>query len=533
MSIENSGLPYLDSLLGQYEALKEKPVYLTSKNGVVGFQQKPKFGTKRSDENNFEKNAQMLKDYIASIHKNPKILSTTQLEKLEEFQNWFNKLVVKVIVQKNRPNWFLRLFGKKTDIQKVYKTVSQCELGFIWKTTVEGKKVSPLRAHLEATFSKKQIKVEEYAKPITEAIKKDESLRSQVASFKTKFSENIKAIQMKSWKLLKADRGLQMGQKVGDEQVSMQTFRDEANKLVDTITLEMAKKMGLPEVKWSACGTVGWNSDVDTALLPGKGVILTPADASLYKSLRDMVHVSIFGGLSGVQLDTESYIPHIATLNTMKGADKLAGFTERFYTHEMANVCLQRYVSLAKHPEQYKESKEKDLAAIANKEHRTAMEAVYSSVEEVMTTINKEIWDIMLQRSGVTPAEYREMSQEKKEALVKTIMEAADITYKVSREAAVIPIRMKLATKSEEVEKRIRELEAKKPIDEVQLGALHLERNKIYILLNLLQDEGTMSQAEGTVTLFAEGGQIHQGTLKKMAKELKQQKVKKKKLLNP
>lgn len=532
MSIQNSNLPYLDSLLRQYEALKEKPVYLTSKDGVIGFQQKPKFGKRRSEENNFEKNAKKLKEYIATIHKNPNSLSTEQLKQLEEFQNWFNKLVVKVIVEKNRPNWFLRLFGKKTDIQKIYKTVSQYELGFVWKplaisSSVQGKQNNPLRMNLEATFSKKHIKVEDYAKPITEEIKKDESLQSQVISFKTKFSGNIKTIQMKSWKQLKADRGLQMGQKFGDEPVSMQTFRDEANKLVDTITLEMAKKMGLPEVKWSACGTVGWNSDVDTALLPGKGVTLTPAEASLYKSLRDMVHVSIFGGLSGVQLDTESYIPHIATLNTMKGGDKLAGFTERFYTHEMANICLQRYISLAKHPEQYKESKEKDLAAIKNPEQKAAMEAVYTSVEEVMQAINKEIWDIMLQRSGTNPAEYKIMSEDRREALVKTIMEAADITYKLSREAAVIPIRMKLATKSEEVEAEIRQMEAKKPVPQAELSALHLERNKIYILLNLLQDEGTMSQAEGTVTLFAEGGQIYQGTLKKMAKELKQQKVRK------
>lgn len=347
-------------------------------------------------------------------------------------------------------------------------------------------------------------------------------IQSKVSDFTNKFPENMQTIKNQSWNELKAERGLSMTKPVGNESTSMADFRDAANSLVDEITTEIGRELGLPKVEWSACGTVGFDSDVDTALkTPADGI--NSNDACLYKTIRDTVHTSIFEGLSGVQLDTESYIPHPSELNTAKNISSSQESHQKYTTHEMTNIALQRYESLAQHPEKYEESKLSDINSISNPQQKEAMKVIYEQVEVFMNFLEENISDKILEQHTI-PKEG--LSSVEKKAAANEIIKKDPQAYKNAREITIIPLRMALAKECGAIEGKIKAKEQQlggknAPESEVmELDNLHLERNKVYTLLALLQDQGTHSQAEGKVTLFQEGGQIHAGMQKKAKKQV-------------
>ncbi len=86
------------------------------------------------------------------------------------------------------------------------------------------------------------------------------------------------------------------------------------NTAVDEVTLAIGQDAGCPNAFWGVCGTVSAFSDVDTAII---GKSLSPSDANIYIIARNAVHTCALGGHSGIQLDTEPYIPHSAKYNTL------------------------------------------------------------------------------------------------------------------------------------------------------------------------------------------------------------------------
>lgn len=406
------------------------------------------------------------------------------------------------------------------------------------KPSAENISTSDRKSNVVEILSKNHTDVQALSSAFKQEFSQNTLIQGKINFFKENFSENINTVQKQSWNELKAERGLDMTKPVGDESASMADFRDAANTLVDEITTEIGRELGLPKVEWSACGTVGFDSDVDTALkTPKEGI--NSDDACLYKTVRDTVHTSIFDGLSGVQLDTESYIPHPSELNTTKNLSNSQESRQKYTTHEMTNIALQRYESLAQHPEKYQESKLSDINSISNPQQKEAMKVIYEQVEVFMEYIEDEIADKVLEQNNIPKDGLNSVD---KRAAANEIVKKDPQAYKNAREITIIPLRMALAKKCGAIEGKIKAKEKQLEGNHVagsevmKLDNLHLERNKTYTLLALLQDQGTHSQAEGKVTLFKEGGQIHAGkqkqAKKQVSKKIKQSSALHRKVLN-
>ncbi|NGX46530.1 MAG: hypothetical protein K940chlam2_01722, partial [Chlamydiae bacterium] len=362
---------------------------------------------------------------------------------------------------------------------------------------------------------------------ISTFISHDPNIQKQIDTFTQEHPEKIATIKENTWNDLKAQHGSNMTQSSDRDGISLEEFRGRANQLIANLTADIGKQLGLSSITWSACGTEGYDSDVDSNLI-GKDVTTQGAiqEAALYKTIRDAVHTHIFGGTSGVQLDTESYVPHAAKLNfSSKLTSKDAQTT--FHTSEMANVVLQRYASLGKHPAVYQASKQIDLDSIQNPDHREAMEILYSQVESAMTKIDNLVNRKMLEQHGITA--FKQMNNAEVKIAAKQIIKNDPHAYKNAREAAFVPLRIELGSMCQNISEQIasKEGQLEKVMQHPQsagtsietlnkeIEELNAKQQKIFTLINFLQDEGTNTEAEGKATLLQSGGQVHAGKLKK------------------
>ena len=103
---------------------------------------------------------------------------------------------------------------------------------------------------------------------------------------------------------------------IEEDGLSYEVFRKEVVDVVTDITLAMVRELGFSDPgRYSATGTPGWNSDVDTVYLAASDV---PEEVQMItKTLFDMIFLEEFGALPGFLFDTESYLNHAAmALNT-------------------------------------------------------------------------------------------------------------------------------------------------------------------------------------------------------------------------
>ncbi len=370
---------------------------------------------------------------------------------------------------------------------------------------------SDAKTRVKRLLSQNHKNVQQAAAELKDQFADNPSIQQKIERFEQKYAKNMETIRNQSWSELKRERGIGMTRKVGDEPVSMDEFRTAANALVEEITAEIGEELGLDKVTWSASGTVGYNSDVDTVLIPSKEGI-GKSDICLYKSIRDLVHVFVFGAPSGTQLDTESYIPHPSELRTRESLSNGSNALSRYQTHELANVVIQRFESLKRHPEEYERSKEKDLKGISDTELRAVMHKLYSQVECFMGYMDSLINEKVLEQHDI-PTE--QLSDGEMKEIAGKIMKENPRAYKNAREAVILPLRISLAEECGRIEEKfLAKLallgeKAASSSDVSEMDELLLELNKGVMLLALMQDEGTHSQAEGKATLFQEEGQIH------------------------
>ncbi len=329
-------------------------------------------------------------------------------------------------------------------------------------------------------------------------LSKRNDLQNKINFFLEEYSYHIAWVKKFSWNELKDDLGDKMMLPLEGIDGSLEDFRGKANSLVDQLTIAIGKEVGLSEAEWIAVGTKGYSSDVDITL---KMVYKPPhiEEVVLYKTLRDCMHFYVFGGLSGDQLDTESYMPHPAEIDLAQYLSPTA--QPIFQTGEKASVLLQRFLSLHNHPDQYTLSKQMDLNSISNPEERKALEMLHDQIEIMMQILGCKICEKL---------------QEKV------------LKYKEARELAFVPLRIQLGERCSEIQGKI-EQEFKKmdaltkqgySHDEgmnvkTELDNLHLELQSILMIIAILQAEGTISVAEGKATILEEGGQVHAGTLRK------------------
>ena len=324
-------------------------------------------------------------------------------------------------------------------------------------------------------------------------------LQQKITGFQKQFSAHIGLITTCSWNDLRQTRQSKLLEPVDGSSHSLMDFRKDANSLLNDLVFELGKEVGLPMVTWADYGTSGYKSDVDITLkIPG--LLPNIEEVVLYKTLRDCLHTYVFGGLSGVQLDTECYYPHPAELDLSQYLHS-HNARGRFVTGEKVSIVMQHYVCMQHMVQEYEKSKKRDLDAINDSGEREAMVLIYAQVEELMEDLRDKI--AQKQRSGVS--------------------------YKEARELVYIPMRMQLAAHCTRLQQQI-ETCCKKVInldsavedanstaesrlngrgDKNELDELYLELQRQLIVVTLLQNEGTLSVAEGKSTLLEEGGQKH------------------------
>lgn len=363
-------------------------------------------------------------------------------------------------------------------------------------------------------------------------------IKEKIDVFSKKHKEKIELIKSKSWNQLKQELNIEMARKKDPE--SMEEFRELANALVNEIVSEACKDLGLPEVGWTSCGTAGFNSDVDTAMYSKGGLKLTQEEAYTIKFLRDTAHCFVFGGLSGIQLDTESYTPHPALNDTAK----LLAFSEtqqQFTTTEYAMVLMQAKRGFQGDEKKWNEFCNRELNSILDPNQRETVSKILKEIENWDESMERDVLKEILKNfqhnhSEEFPLEIDQMSLDEIKTHSNSIMQQDPFAYKRASLNCRVPLMMRIAEKTGNLESKMQGLEKKlhqsnhSSEGEISNMALTLEIDKLLIeidilskLLNCLQDEGTFSQSEGNVTLFREKGQIDAGNMAKSPKKFKQE----------
>lgn len=332
-------------------------------------------------------------------------------------------------------------------------------------------------------------------------------LKDKVNEFLSAYPDHGTLIRKSSWRELKGTLREGMVTPREGTNSSLADFRTAANKFINDRISELGRKLGLPKAVWTACGSPGYDSDVDvTVQIDNNSSNIK--DAVFYKTLRDLFHVYVFGGSSRDQLHTESLIPHAAQINIF--AELHSPIAQQYFqTGEKASVVLQQLqhnIGLHRNPTEYQKSKQRELDAIAQPSEKEAMQRLYEQVEALMARLDRKI-----------------------EETCRTLPE--DTPYDEVRELVYIPLRLELAERCSNVQQRIKEYSAHPKLartsDELFVcdnkmcegmpqgeEALYLELQKLLIMVTILQNDGTISVAEGKATLLEEGGQMHANVVK-------------------
>lgn len=399
----------------------------------------------------------------------------------------------------------------------------------------EAREADSYQEELKSILKGKYSSSQERSKAFIAAARKNSAVEKKFKELETlrdKYPNCATIISHSTWKQLVKERELGMTKPQLEEEISLEEFRAIMNAAIDGVAITIGNEAGCAQGVFGSCGTVSYNSDVDIAIM---GQELTPADANLYTSARNETHTAIFDGHSGPQLDTEAYIPHPANYDTINSLSSNQEARARFTTCEKANVILQYYVSLSAHPNEYLEAKQSYLNNISDTEHREGMTKLFEQVEALMTYINLEIYKEILLENGYDPTIISQKTdQEITEMAHHTTDQATSgykMAYKNARENVTTQMRAQMGEKIQKLENKIHTLaklseniSGNDPQSQrshlAELDDLYNKRNEMFSVMNILQDEGTNSQAEGKATLFQENGQMHTQAKQKAIKDL-------------
>lgn len=386
------------------------------------------------------------------------------------------------------------------------------------------KKPEELKSELKAVLCTKHANIQDRSKAFMHVALQSPVVKEKFQNLevlKMKYPNSTKAIQTNSWKQNCSERGLGMTKPHGDEEVSLEEYRTLMNAAIDEVAVAIGKEAGCPNAFFGACGTVAYNSDVDTAII-GKG--LTPVDANIYASARNEVHTAALGGHSGPQFDTEAYIPHPAKYNTSGSLSGNPQAHAQFIACEKANVALQYFVSLGAHPEEYQKAKNDYLQGTTDAAHREGMTIIFSQVEALMDHLEMQISTEILLQNDYSPDQVKSMSDHDIQESASHIRHDKPESYKEARENVIPQIRTSIGEMVKIIDQKIEGLvKLNSTLRQEQIGqldSLHNQRNEVFSIMNILQDEGTNSQAEGKITLLQEGGQMYVGAQKKAVSQL-------------
>ncbi|MEX1012117.1 MAG: hypothetical protein WD595_06555 [Waddliaceae bacterium] len=328
-------------------------------------------------------------------------------------------------------------------------------------------------------------------------------------------------LKAKTWLKLKATAE---DGNIKAQREDMTNFRDEIVEQMTTTCLGLLKEMGYdPPGEFSATGTVGWNSDIDT-------VFIAPNDMPLEiqvltKTMFDLISHEALGGLPGPILDTESYVNHpgalLATEEKLSQSPKNQGELLKI---EWTAIALQTLVQVggdvkSSQWEKFKESTPDDWAL-----------TICKDAEEFITRIDNEITSAMFDQKGIDTSSIspKEQMDIKGELTNDGSYQLARLSYKMS---ALQKISQKIDTVTHSIKEKEKEILEKRninhPVDDLQSerDTLELKRAHLFTFVKFFEDEGYLTQGAFNKVCLKNEGQIHQSIVKKYKDERMQQQL--------
>ncbi len=327
----------------------------------------------------------------------------------------------------------------------------------------------------------------------------------------------------------------------------MDAFRKEAVGHVIAASLAAMKAMGFdPPGSYSATGTAGWKSDIDTVFFAPKGM---PEEfQTVQKLMFDMLFQGVFGAspplskgqaLPGELLDTSSYLNQagaaLATEKHMRTPAGKAGLAR--LELNAANLQMLRQCGGPSSPEweAYKESHIDEAATDALRD--TLLESFYDVEHferDVARAVNKQI--------AMDAGAYAEGMSEKEldEVVAKAMKEnpharkLAMMSYKssglieLSKQMDICKAQIAVLQKkcdSTEVEMCRPQQRVAWQKDYAQLEKLHLKLASLYLARTSFFDEAYNTQGAFTKVCFTFEGQIHQREVEKFQETLQEARI--------
>lgn len=318
---------------------------------------------------------------------------------------------------------------------------------------------------------------------------------------KEKHSEKITQLKEHGWHGMKGQANMT---EVGEDGTSYDQFRLDVVNGVQKLSLGIMEECGFKNPgKYSATGTPGWNSDIDTVYFAPEG--MSEEMQIVQKTLFDMIFLETFGGLPGNLFDTESYLSHAGMgLQTEKSLETPEGHAA-FTRLEMTGAALQM-VRQCGGPE----SEAWQAFKASHFEHagddvelKNALGEIFSDVEEFESHLNEQVERQVLRENGFL---------KESESLSRS-----EISEKCAEIVTEKPLALKLATMSYKAEGLVR---VSQEIDELQSSqggltpqARDVQKLKIASLSMLRTtffDEGYYAQGTFSKTCSNVTGQMHQ-----------------------
>lgn len=207
----------------------------------------------------------------------------------------------------------------------------------------------------------------------------------------------IQELKEKGWKSLKTERKEAMATDKQDGH-TIEEFRHLIVNAVTDLCVASMRAMGFDSPgKFTAFGTPGWDSDIDTAYEAAPGASVPEKFKILQKLMFDAIFYAKFAKSSGYLFDTECYVTHSgATNNTEIKLETLQG-QQLYSTLELNAATLQLVVQT---PEEERKPLIDELRGYVGEKLEGSLSAAFDQAEALDKLIREEIEKI--QRTGVS-----------------------------------------------------------------------------------------------------------------------------------
>lgn len=304
------------------------------------------------------------------------------------------------------------------------------------------------------------------------------AINDKIEKFQERYQEKIDILSKKDWKSLKKEFGDRMAtdKSMHKDGVSFEEFRTEAQKFQEELTGMALKELGVPPIKTKDGGTPGYNSDKDVTILTDPKA--SEVDKMLTKTLADTSYTHTFRGLSGTQIDLETYLLHpgvaLKTDSVISDLDSKRMFSRLETT--MAALDMRR--SFGPDEKGWKNYTNDFLTKTSHMpEFNQAMEKIFAEVESFESAMISDI-KMQILAENCTTEQLSVIKEGGKEAVDKAVSEILKDNPEALKNASMLYKSSRLMNLSADMDKDAQALAGKKQAIENLTGQLITLKNR-------------------------------------------------------